>query len=355
MNCNLASAKAYCPDCMNSPVREKNKLPIILLISALLLFLAAELSHFPFQQNDEKLIRHSESLLNALDKQMEGGIEKIFSFTNESSLHDFFMHSGLETRGISYYFFLRDSLIRWSDNQPVLSENLPDVVHDHAMLHLANGWFYCRTATRGDTTLLSLLLVRNEFAYENTYLRNTFNPALGLPEDSRISTSEGLPLQGPDGKVLCNIIPDSSTGISITSSWLYAISGILLLMGVYFLGLNLFRKRKWQGFMLLAVVLIGRIVMIALKFPEVLYNTDLFSPRNYASSFLFNSLGDLLINACLVTTFSYLFFTLSRKRNPDTNSGKFFLPALLIFLILSGIGIHLLYTDWSLTAEFLLT
>ena len=326
---------------MNSPVREKNKLPIILLISALLLFFAAEFSHLPFQQNDEKLIRHSESLLNSLDQQMGEGLDKIFSFTNESSLHDFFMHSGLETRGISYYFFHRDSLLRWSDNQPVLSENLLDVVHDHAMLHLANGWFYCRTNTRGDTTLLSLLLVRNEFAYENTYLRNTFNPALGLPEDSRISTSEGLPFHGPDGKVLCNIIPDSSTGISITSSWLYTVSGLFFLMGVYFLGLNLFRKRKWQGFTLLAIVLLGRIAMIVFKFPEVLYNTDLFSPRNYASSFLFNSLGDLLINACLVTTFSYLFFTLSRKRNPDANGRQYLLPALAIFLVLSGIGIHL--------------
>ena len=319
----------------------KNKLPILLLLSALLLFLAAEFIHYPIHSDSGKMIERSEAVLKSFENKVEQGLTTISGFQSQKEFHDFFMHSGLGDQGISYYFFRKDSLVSWSDNEPVLPDTVLQSVRGESLLHLSNGWFYCHLKTSGDSTLLGLLLIRNEFAYENSYLQNKFNPELGLPEGTRISFKDGLPFHNPSGQVICKLVLDNTGNPDAFDGWLYALSGLLVLPGIYFLGLALFRKKKWQGIVFLILVVLARILMIALKFPEELYNTDLFSPRNYASSFLFNSLGDLLINACLLATFAFSFFTLNRRKTVKKKSFSEGVFVVLIFLALSLVGIQL--------------
>ncbi|HRH67199.1 MAG TPA: HAMP domain-containing sensor histidine kinase, partial [Bacteroidia bacterium] len=333
--------KAYCSVCMNSFARGKNRLPILLLTAALMLFLAAEYFHFPVQGDHAKMILRSESILQSLDRKMEQDLGRISGIRNELSIRELFTQKSLSEQGISYYLFYNDSLVRWSDNKPVLPEDILGQIRQKSMLHLSNGWFYCRSKIIGDTSLVALLLVQNEFAYENSYLRNNFNPALGLPEGTRIIGSEGLPFHGPKGELLSNVLIDSAAGMSTISAWLYVFSGLLLLPGIYFLALHLFRRKKWMGLLFLLALVLGRTAMIGWKIPAALYNSDLFSPQNYASSFLFNSLGDLLINACSIACVAFLYFTLSRKRGNHRKITRQGIFILLLLLIISGTAIHL--------------
>lgn len=326
---------------MHSLLKGTYSKPVLFLAVAFLLFGAAELLRFPFQGNEQKMVEHSENILNALDQRMAEGLKKIPSLKTEKELHEFFMHSGNEKSAISYYIFRKDSLLRWSDNEPVLSPSVLNEVQQKSFLHLSNGWFYCHPHKSGDTTLLALLLLRNEFAYENKYLQNTFNAALELPEGTRIVSTGGIPFHSPQGKVLCYFAIDSFGNMSRLSGWLFLLSALCLFPGIFFLGIALFRKSTWKGIAWIVLVVLIRILFITFKIPDDIYNTDLFSPRNYASSFFFNSLGDLLINVSLLACFSFLFFTLSGKKQKSENRWLLSFGFIIAFLLISVPGIHL--------------
>src|SRR6185436_19336024 len=143
-------------------------------------------------------------------------------------------------------------------------------------------------------------LIRKQYAYENQYLVNAFNRALHLPRYATLSTGSrdgDLIVHSVTGKQLFAFstleVPDEPLKFD-SGSWLYVFSFLLFLVAVMMAGNLLLRVSRWMTFVFTLLIIAARALTIHLHIPDEFYSTPLFSPQLYASSFYFNSLGDLL-------------------------------------------------------------
>src|SRR6185369_13790152 len=112
----------------------------------------------------------------------------------------------------------------------------------------------------------------------------------------------------------------------------YFIVGILVLIAIYFF-LRHFSKSILKTILFLVALALLRTLMIYFNLPESLYDHGIFSPTNYASSFYFDSLGDMLINASF-----YLVLSICLYQNILILRNYKYLY--LLFCIACAVGIH---------------
>ena len=250
-----------------------------------------------------------EYALNSLSEELKSKGYGTVLNENKTAFDDLYINKGIILLG-----FENDSLVFWSHNAVPVNNylQLPDAnVH---LLRLQNGWYETIIKNDGNRTLAGLLLIKNEYPHQNQYLVNGFQKDFNMDPEVKLSFN-GHPLAEKiytkNGKILCSLIfPD----VSVSGNKHVYLAGIFYLVGFIFLLVffhqttdRLFRTR---GTFIPLVLFFGtvitlRILTIQLKIPAVIYDLPLFNPVHYATSFLFPSLGDFLINSILIFYLSY--------------------------------------------------
>lgn len=305
----------------------------ILFVLGLLSILCVELVNHLGAEQSLSRVENAGSILVQLDGQLKQQVDKLAKLNNDDDVHEFFLEAAKEKNGISYYILENGKCIRWSENEAVLSDSLAATVSSREYVHLANGEFLARSLEIGPRKIIGLLLLKHEYAYENRYLKNDFNPVLKLSPWLIPSTDSGMTLYGPDNKVLHNLAvsPVEECRPFEVTSLLYLI-GLILLLGSFVVGFKRVKSdNPRRAALLLITLVLIRVLMLIFKFPSELYSTDLFSPRNYASSFFFNSLGDLLLNSLLIASLVTIFYLDKDKNNSSTTNRTY------IFIIHLGV------------------
>ncbi len=230
---------------------------------------------------------------------------------------------------ITLLVFENDTLIYWSDNKvPIfnyLEINTPDVLFNNRLVLFQNGWYEVVSKTFGNKIFVGLILVKNQYSYQNHHLKNQFQKEFNLPDNIGISLNEkesSKKVFSKKGVFLFALIDQRLASLDIVKTTIIILLYLAALICFLFLFrvVYLFLKLKFGTYLVLFFSLLFficlRLLMLALKFPEKLYQLPLFSPVNYASSFVFSSLGDFLLNALMLLAFSILFY---KSFNPDLN------------------------------------
>jgi len=211
---------------------------------------------------------------------------------------------------LSVFIYEKDSAVWWSDNNIFPDKN--DLTPGFRFFR--NGWYEVLVSETSKHKVVGLLKIKSEYAFQNRFLANDFHPSLNLPASAAISQH---PMPGSfaitsNGNTPLFYIQFSETDIiSELLPWIafvYIISYLLFLLSVYNYALKLSRSDIKAGFITLITVVITRLLSIYYVFPESLYGLSLFSPSYYASSFILNSLGDLLISTLLITYLIGVFY-----------------------------------------------
>jgi signal transduction histidine kinase len=210
----------------------------------------------------------------------------------------------------SVFVYENDSLVWWSDDGI-----LPDEIYSVSGIRfIRNGWYDVRVVTKGNHTVAGLLRIKNQYAFQNRFLSNEYHPSLGIPQTAGIYED---PVQGSypvftGGKSPAFYLkfqesdPDNSC-----SPWIalvYIVSYLLFVISVYMVALWWRKSDLQAGLITLITVIVTRYLSLQLGFPESIYAQPLFSPSYYASSFLLNSLGDLLLSTLLITYLVRVFY-----------------------------------------------
>lgn len=213
---------------------------------------------------------------------------------------------------------LNDSLIFWSDNLVPFSRSLVDNANKKFIFH-KNGWYLNYVSQIDNYTINGLYLIKHEYPFENNYLKNEFNPSLKIPENFKLITSEGdstntFSINYDEQKVLFSIAPIDNQNIYLIkiSRAIYYLAVVILFIYLILI-IQFFRHAKWWqvGLVLLTIISI-RLITIYFQFPEAVYGTQVFSPSYYATSYLFNSLGDLTINTLIILLFILILYQVWR-------------------------------------------
>jgi two-component system, NtrC family, nitrogen regulation sensor histidine kinase NtrY len=243
----------------------------------------------------------------------------------------------------SIFYLMEDGNLRfWSDNKTWAdSSKLKELVSGQINF-IGNGWYYVNIITFNNKSLLGILPVQYHYNLQNKYLVNSYNPVLNLPDETVLltkATAGTWSITDKHSRYLFSLsfspglISKTENGITLLLYGLgFFILFLVLLDSLIYLG----KKKSLWGYVLAALIIILRYLMVQYRFPVSLYESALFSPKLYASSFLLNSLGDLLLTVsvfALLVIYLYTHFNSPFKlKNEKSINWKYSVMVLIIFL-----------------------
>ena len=249
---------------------------------ALLLFVAMAVWSLAITDGQDKALLRAESVFKQLDQTMQ------------MQLHSMATSAAITNTSNDYcsLLFENGQLKQWSDNHPAFQNISLSQLKDGSIITLPNGKYWIRKIERDHRVAVGLLLIKQNFPFENHHLINDYNPVFGF-EGNMAETSGGTAFHAPNGTTIATLaMHDTRAHPLLFSGWLVAM--LLSLFQVMLLSAGFSSITRWQIMIALVVV---RAVMIAIHFPEAIYASKLFGPTVYASSYFFGSLGDLFLNA----------------------------------------------------------
>ena len=334
---------------VTKPLKKSFVIPVLLIVFSIGLIACAEFLQSTGDVNPENYIRQAEKKLGHLEQKMSNSLDEIAAITSDSGFHTYFIHRGFQEIGFSFFYIENETVTKWSDNETNISSAIADTCINKSLIHLNNGWYEIFLRKEKEKEIIGLLLIAKEYAYENQYLVNSFNPRLGLPGYSTIDETvkeSSLIVRSLDNKPLFNVRFLNAHGDSLKFgliSWLYILSFLIFLVTV-FLFIKIFASiSSALAYLFMILVLGARGVMIHLQIPDEFYSTPLFSPRFYASSFYFNSLGDLCINVLLLFCLAGGFYSVFSGKDYHPNnkfSASLIRTGSLIFILLLSLPIN---------------
>src|SRR5260221_1603976 len=300
---------------MNSE-REKNilrKLAIATGILAAALFLTAWLTEETSEeQHDLNAIAHrAESNLQALESVVLRTADTVLSMRSRVEMMFFFSGAPLNSRKVTLLVYEHNELLAWSGSDVTFASVEKIIGSGQKFMHLPNGWYRVLTRDKEKRRAVIFISVYSEYSYQNKFLVNGFNPALQIPNGVSLSNTDSKFVIHAGGEKLFgireSISPEAEEKFPLSE--LLETSAIIMLLICFLCCGRLLLYRSPPVAIILAAAIIGaRIAMVVFHFPEPLYQTALFSPTLYASSFLFNSPGDLLLNVLTFLVVALIFF-----------------------------------------------
>lgn len=342
----------------------KNKHVFILL--ALVLFTGAYfLSHY-YNSDNISTVRAFEKTLHKKEQRLNQEMLLLAKEAEVKNFNDLFKqkpsyyNSLLEKEGIGLLIYENDTLKFWSDNSIAVENWIKEVCLDTKMAKLRNGWFeVMRPHTNSSTskTIVGLVLIKNEFPYQNKYLTNEFQKDFELPIETKLIVGDQQfenAVKNKDGNYLFSLRFNAENTISITSYFACILNLLAFFLTIIYIKSFCLeignRIGKNNGiFLFFGSLVFLRYLSIRYNFPESFYCFDLFHPKIYGdSSFIWlSSLGDLLINILLLFYFSFIFYTEFTASHFILRLKKMYKSGFTFFLFLCYFWI-----SWVITSLF---
>ncbi|GIV38933.1 MAG: hypothetical protein KatS3mg033_0733 [Thermonema sp.] len=296
----------------------------VLLLSAggLLLLLLAWLLSF---DTAHRFLSHAgidsqiqENVLHAFEEAQEEAdrVRLTFQNNNQAALAQI-----LDEQPYPFYVFKNGSLFFWSDFSFVPPYEHLKGAYRYRLLNLSRGLFLAYhdeflTGGKAYIETYVLIPIYRRYPVENNYLQSGFNTAI-IPvtqqEDIRINpplTTDIVEVKAPNGQVVFSYMLMPDARISLNQAFVQRIVIGIACLGMVLLAWAIWLSRFywiqkqlfeffWAAFFV--YLLLCRGVMTHYRWLSTLTRAELFDSKLYASSMLSPSLGDLLVNALLLT------------------------------------------------------
>lgn len=256
---------------------------------------------------------------------------------------DPYFESMYRNEGIMLAAFRNDSLILWSNNSISPASLLRVGARGTEIYQFENGWYRVLYLRDGEAEYCAAILIKHSYPYENEYLVNTFHSDFAHEALVGISTEPMLgsvELRAGDQSFYLvfdaeEVVSDGRRIVFISFSLL---GGLAIAFGlIQFVFFFSRRFSKWVVFGIFVVLVCAlRYLSLTGGWPGFITQLNFFSPTVYASSAVFPSLLDFLVNACLLIGMAVFFrILLAQKIEEPRKQGPvvvFSLLTLLTFL-----------------------
>ena len=165
-----------------------------LLAAALLIFsISLLLQYSSFNSvNENGRTRRFEKTFQTRELQLYSWFEDIELKLEGAKQTDYFnilypyIEKGLEESGFQIFVFEKDTLVYWTGNSVSSTDLLSSGEKD--MVFLGNNWSVIKERVVGDKRIVGLIHIKNEFPYENQFLKNDFQKDFKVPRGTEILT-----------------------------------------------------------------------------------------------------------------------------------------------------------------------
>ncbi|MFC2096388.1 hypothetical protein ACFLQ3_01660 [Bacteroidota bacterium] len=244
-----------------------------------------------------------DQILNELETKLDS-ISLLELMNNQN-----FIPSDLnETEGIVFLGYSGDSLIFWSDNSiPVENYQVNNQLYND-LSKLKNGWYVVRHNYIDDYELFGLILLKNEYTYQNEFIKSDFfnEYEINVPVSIVLDDTKGYLINDYQGNYLFSLELKSNLIYSrinvILSSIFYFIAILFLFLGIkkLFFNIRQVKAKYFYVIALLALLILLRYLMLEYHFPKVFRQLELFQPHHFAISLFMPSLGDFLLHSVFI-------------------------------------------------------
>ncbi len=221
--------------------------------------------------------------------------------------------------GIILLLYENEGIKFWSNNAiPLDNYQAPEA--NSGTVKKRNGLYLYNSIRLENQVYVGYMTIKNEFRYQNKFLVNRFNDNLPSIESIFFVSQrqeEGYAIKDKEGGYLFSLVVRSETVLHHVKtshyliSLIFAIAAVLIFIYFTFRYFSIiFKAGRYKlaigGF--LFSMLIIRLLMFWLQFPQVFYDGYMFAPELYATSVFLPSLGDLLLNVSFVTITGYFLY-----------------------------------------------
>lgn len=343
----------------------KNK--FFFLVLAAVLFLAAYFLYHPFVDGASPTISDFEQILHKKEKRLNDEMSVLAKRAGTQNYLQLFAEKPdyyntlLEQEGLAFLIYENDTLKFWSDNSIAVENWMKEVCLDTKMVKLHNGWFeVMKPNTNSSTakTIVGLILIKNEYPYQNKYLVNEFQKDFAVPAETKLivnfpnATNQ---VKNLNQEYLFSLEFNSANNSIALHSYfalvfnLFGFFFVILFLKKAFLSVQ-DRMGNNTALVLFAIsVLLLRYFTIKFSMPQIFYDFELFSPKVYAdaSSVWLTSLGDLMINTVLLFFLTYFILKEYKIEGILTRLKNF---NRLVFLLLMFLAFF--WFSWIITSLF---
>lgn len=300
------------------------------------------------------LIRDFQEKFNQHEKELELKLTKVSALAEDENFDGNFsgnldLSSGLlHDKGFGFLIFRNEELVYWSDRSLSFFDYASDLPSENGLVELPNGFYLTLKSEVNNYKIYGFHLIKNNYQYENKYLRNNFFHKYKLPGDYKIEAhpnDQNYSVYSSENEYLFSIKPEGA--YLCTTRQLY-LPGI-----IYFLGLLIllvyfsreFTESKATFFirmfgLAMALFLVYWLHLI-FKIPKVFFLLRFFSPSVFALNYWLPSLGDFFLIGLFFLFWMYHF---GRHLNIDQLQADSLLPrkAIGLLLLMFSAGTYLL-------------
>ncbi len=223
------------------------------------------------------------------------------------------LFSEIRKNEITVQCYFGDSLTYWSDNK-VEELNISQLAKNESICKLSNGWYDILVLNRGNVKAAALILLKQEYSFENDFLENSFQEDFNVPGNISITLkSSGNMVHNLSGNPLFSFdftgFAQSYEGYSALFCLFLMLSFLSFCLALYF-GYNAIDWLKDKPWLFVAFfttdVIVLRLLQAFFRFPSAVHSTALFSPLYYSSSIILPSAGDYLFNSLILLLTAFI-------------------------------------------------
>jgi signal transduction histidine kinase len=250
--------------------------------------------------------------------------------------------------------YKNDQLYFWSGVKALPNPN--KIKEGCSFMKLPNGYYEVIKKTQGDFKALFLIPVKNNYAFENKYLENSF--ATGISDDKNIDIADFIDrdiyaIHDVNGTYLFSvklIKGRVNNHFFYFEIFIWVTSILTLCIFIHNIITYLANKKNhvYLSLLVLAVfIVLFRFVNLHYGWPYFTQQLTLFNPIFYASSYVYPSLGDLCINILAICWFVGFLYTQRNKLISNVpgkvSSYLIFITSLLVLIVTSTMLLNLFY------------
>jgi len=293
----------------------------MLLAGLVILFALFYSNRYIKKENHERITQHFQKVLHNKEKITDQLLidleDELLNKGYDSSFYDEEQIQLLKNNGIILLIYENNKLAYWSDNSIPVIEYFETTEFEEKVKFYGNGWYEVQTREFSNLILIGLSRIKNEYNFENEYLRNEFQTDYKIPKeveilfdpdaDNKVFDREGdylFTLSYP-----AQFEPHESDIVFLTL--IYLLAFVFIIVATYSAYLKILAFYKWKYLLLIGFIvdiLIIRFLIFYFELPSILYASKLFSPALFANSMLLPSLGDFIVNAIVLLVISFVIY-----------------------------------------------
>lgn len=238
----------------------------------------------------------------------------------------------------AFVLYEDDQLELWTDNHLAFPEKYSEI-NGNGLQQFGSFQIIIRSKTIKHFSLVGVQIIKVQYPWENEYLISHVADYFDISKDLDVNSTDGFLIEGMEGESLFYVNSKESKFLGS----LYLLPFLLFVFSFYFLSqlLQILLRTYTLKHEILSLLVFSTGILswyfihFFFGFPELIFQSELFSPGLYAQFWVYNSLGNLFFMSLMILIIVIYYFNHIKTRR--VKAWMIYIYIIIIFLLYYGL------------------